>query len=105
FYFVLICDKFFNVENSLSAPFSQSFSPLVENKKSQTSVTLNGILFLIPNCQPVSFVCPIVLFSIRQNYSGINAVASISTKKSGFAKPATMRTEITGGFVWLPKNF
>ncbi len=39
------------------------------------------------------------------HFSEINAVASISTKKSGFAKPATTRTEIAGGFFKPPKNF
>ncbi len=32
-------------------------------------------------------------------------MASISTKKAGFAKPAKKMTEIAGGFFRLPKNF
>ncbi len=38
-------------------------------------------------------------------YSGINAVASISIKKLGLAKPETMRTEMAGGFAVLLINF
>jgi hypothetical protein len=37
--------------------------------------------------------------------SGINAIASISTKKFGFANAATKKPEIAGGFDRFPKNF
>src|SRR5690606_31926997 len=71
FHFVLICERFLKVENSLSAPFSQSSVPFSENRKSQTSCAFNDTLFLTPNCQPTSFVCPTIFsFSIIYRFGG-----------------------------------